>query len=304
VIAGRLRHLELAIAAGDVDQHSGSIGSEVLASLCVISTTGPETLTLNPLLGKGLSLEFDGSIQCVHCGRDTTKSFASGYCYPCFRTLARCDLCVMSPDRCHFHLGTCREPEWGEAFCMSDHIVYLANTSGLKVGITRGGREQGRWLDQGAVQALPILSAATRRDAGLAEVAIAKLIPDRTDWHRLVAGQPAELDLVSERDRLKAASLVLPEAVQWLTGDREQRFDYPIDHYPAVRQQLRASPAEGCLLEGNLLGVKGQYLLLSTGVFNVRRFAGYHVKVSLSDPFTEPTADSAPDGASDQLDLF
>lgn len=301
---GYLRQLELSIVSNDVARQSASSGSEVAAALCLMTSDKRETLALNPLLGKGLSLEFDGSIQCIHCGRDTAKSFASGYCYPCFRSLARCDLCVMSPDRCHYHLGTCREPEWGEAFCMSDHIVYLANTSGLKVGITRRGREQGRWLDQGAVQALAILSAPTRRDAGLAEVAIAELMSDRTDWTRLVAGKPEELDLLAQRARLKAASLNLPEAVQWLSDDREQRFDYPVAHYPAVRQQLRASPAKRCQLEGNLLGIKGQYLLLSTGVFNVRRFAGYHVELSLSDPFTDPTPDRAPDNATDQLDLF
>jgi hypothetical protein len=62
----------------------------------------------------------------------------------------------MSPEKCHFDAGTCREPEWGEANCMVDHFVYLANSSSVKVGITRGTQLPTRWLDQGASQALPI----------------------------------------------------------------------------------------------------------------------------------------------------
>ena len=72
---------------------------------------------LNELLGKTLSIFFTGAIHCVACDRLTKKSFNQGYCYPCFRKLAACDSCIMSPEKCHYHLGTCREPEWGEANC-------------------------------------------------------------------------------------------------------------------------------------------------------------------------------------------
>jgi hypothetical protein len=72
----------------------------------------------------------------------------------------------VSPEKCHYHAGTCREPEWGEAHCMIDHFVYLANTSGLKVGITRGTQVPTRWIDQGATQALPVFRVASRLDSG------------------------------------------------------------------------------------------------------------------------------------------
>ena len=74
-----------------------------------------------------------GRIHCVECGRATKKSFNQGHCFPCFRSLASCDRCITSPELCHYDAGTCREPEWGEAHCMQPHVVYLANSSGLKV---------------------------------------------------------------------------------------------------------------------------------------------------------------------------
>jgi hypothetical protein len=187
---------------------------------------------------------------------------------------------------------------------MQPHLVYLANTSGLKVGITREGRQQGRWMDQGAVMGLPILSALTRRDAGLAEVVIAATMSDKTAWQQLVAGDPDPVDLVAARDRLKAAALELPAGVGWLADAEPAEFRYPIRQYPTQIKQLRA--AAGARIEGTLLGIKGQYLLLSSGVFNVRRFTGYHVEATLTD--TDGAAlESAPDfneDGSDQLDLF
>ena len=94
--------------------------------------------------------------------------------------LARCDLCILKPETCHYAKGTCREPEWGEAHCMTPHIVYLANTSGLKVGITREGQVPIRWMDQGATQALPIFRVKSRLISGLVEVAMATLMADKS----------------------------------------------------------------------------------------------------------------------------
>ena len=112
---------------------------------------GEHEIPLNGYLGKQLQLEYQGVINCIHCGRKTAKSFNQGYCYPCFKRLAQCDTCIMSPEKCHYAAGTCREPEWGEQHCMIDHYVYLANTSGIKVGITRGAHPlDGPGCDPGA----------------------------------------------------------------------------------------------------------------------------------------------------------
>jgi hypothetical protein len=100
---------------------------------------GDDELPLDPLAGQHLSIRYTGDIACTHCGRATKKSFNQGHCFPCSQRLAACDICIVRPERCHYHKGTCREPGWGETHCLQPHVVYLANTSGLKVGITRKG---------------------------------------------------------------------------------------------------------------------------------------------------------------------
>ncbi|MGZ8193739.1 MAG: DUF2797 domain-containing protein, partial [Methylobacter sp.] len=96
-----------------------------------------QMVALNPLIGKPIKLMHTGNVFCVHCNRQIKKSFNQGDCYPCFISLAQCDMCIVKPETCHYHAGTCREPTWGEAFCFQWHFVYLANSSGIKVGITR-----------------------------------------------------------------------------------------------------------------------------------------------------------------------
>ena len=114
---------------------------------------GEDKLPLNDVIGKRLTLTYHDKITCSHCGRKTKKSYSQGYCYPCMQKLAQCDMCIMKPETCHYDQGTCREPEWGEQNCMIKHYVYLSNTSGLKVGITRHSQVPTRWIDQGATQA-------------------------------------------------------------------------------------------------------------------------------------------------------
>ena len=136
---------ELIDVTGRLRKMPAEAGNPVAYSIAV----GDTRIPLNDLIGRPLRLDFDGVIRCIHCDRKTNKSFNQGFCYPCFRKLAACDSCIMSPEKCHYHLGTCREPEWGEAHCMVEHVVYLANSSGLKVGITRASQVPTRWIDQG-----------------------------------------------------------------------------------------------------------------------------------------------------------
>lgn len=142
---------------------------------------GDQRVGLNACLGRPVRLTWSGAIACTHCGRATRKSFAQGYCYPCFKKLAQCDTCIVKPETCHFFAGTCREPAWAERHCFQPHVVYLANSSGLKVGITRGTQVPTRWLDQGAIQALPILEVATRQQSGFVEMLFKEEVADRTN---------------------------------------------------------------------------------------------------------------------------
>lgn len=248
---------------------------------------GEERLPLTPMLGKRMQLSFQQQINCVHCNRLTKKSFSQGYCYPCFQRLAQCDICIMSPERCHYAAGTCREPEWGEQFCMQDHYVYLANSSGVKVGITRGTQLPTRWIDQGAVAALPIFKVSTRLQSGLVETAYKAHVADKTSWQAMLKSTPPEADLAAraaELAELCAEDLsALQErfglqAIQPLPDAEVQHISYPVLEYPTKVKSFNLDKIPD--VEGCLLGIKGQYLIFDTGVINIRKYAGYHVEVS------------------------
>ena len=236
---------------------------------------GESEVPVNPLLGKKAVLEYLGKIECLGCGRETKKSFNQGYCFPCFQSLARCDMCILKPELCHFHRGTCREPDWGEQHCMIPHLVYLSKTSGLKVGITREHQKMTRWIDQGAVEAVPIARVKSRYHSGLAESAYKARVADKTNWRKMLKGETGEQDLLSFREQLAAQ---WPEGVEaeWPDKIEVHAFEYPVLEYPSkiTSHNLDKNPR----LEGTLAGIKGQYLLFDTGVINIRKYGGYRVR--------------------------
>jgi hypothetical protein len=259
------------------------LGAPVAYQLVV----GDSTTPLNGFVGERIRLEYLGAISCIHCGRATRKSFSQGYCYPCFQSLAQCDSCIVSPEKCHLDAGTCREPEWAETHCLQPHVVYLANSSGIKVGITRGTQVPTRWIDQGAVQALPILGVQTRQQSGLVETVFKRHIADKTNWRAMLKGQVDEIDLAAERDRLLAlcaadiAELQARfglQAVQLLGDAAPIAIEYPVIEHPSKVTSLDFDKTPA--IEGRLLGIKGQYLMLDTGVLNIRKFGAYHVRFS------------------------
>lgn len=248
---------------------------------------GEEKVPLNALIGENIALAFSGLIHCVACGRQTSKSFNQGYCYPCFQKLAQCDSCIVSPEKCHYDAGTCREPLWAEEFCMQDHIVYLANSSGIKVGITRASQIPTRWIDQGAVQALPVFRVRTRQQSGFLEVLFGQHVSDKTNWRAMLKGEADHLDIASQRDSLlEACATDIEElqarfgihAISTLSGMKTTHIEYPVKELPASLSSLSFDKEK--VIEGKLLGIKGQYLILDTGVLNIRRFGGYEISLS------------------------
>ena len=249
-------------------------------------------LPLNAHIGKRLTLSHLGAIHCCHCGRATKKSFSQGYCYPCFTKLAQCDSCIVSPEKCHYDQGTCREPEWGETHCMVNHVVYLANSSGgrsgIKVGITRETQLPTRWIDQGAVQALPILRVKTRQQSGLVETLCKAHVKDRTDWRAMLKGPGEAVDLAAARDTLlDQCSAGLTELQQRFGDDALQMLDdaTPVDiHYPVLEYPVKVvsfNLDKNPEVEGTLLGIKGQYLIFDGGVINLRKYTAYRVAVGI-----------------------
>ena len=242
---------------------------------------------LNALLGKQIRLEYLGDIHCTHCGKRSKKSFSQGYCYPCFTKLAQCDTCIMSPEKCHYEQGTCRDPSWGEEFCFTDHYVYLANSSGVKVGITRGSQIPTRWIDQGATQAMPIFRVKSRYQAGLIEDCLREHVADRTHWQKMLKGNSDAVDLEEIRDSIIAQSeqgiSAIEQkfgllAIQRLYHQQIVDINFPVLEFPEKVKSLNFDKQP--VVEGVLQGIKGQYLILDTGVINIRKFTAYNVQFS------------------------
>lgn len=243
---------------------------------------GDDWVDMSALIGGTLTLEWHHEIRCIHCARITKKSFNQGYCYPCFTKLAQCDRCVIKPELCHYHEGTCRDPKWGEKNCLIPHTVYLSNASGLKVGITRGLDATTRWIDQGASQGLAIRVVPNRLSAGTLEVMLKNYVADKTDWRKMLKGRPQSLDLTDESLRLMSelrAALPNTDIPGESRNDAKQvEFEYPVHQYP---EKVRAHNLDKTpLLTGKLVGIKGQYLIFEDCVINVRKYGGYLVSVT------------------------
>lgn len=239
---------------------------------------------LNQYLNHPIQLQFSGLIECIYCHRPIKKSYSQGYCFPCSQKLARCDYCILHPVRCHYHKGTCREPQWGETHCMIPHIVYLSVTSDIKIGITRKTQIPTRWFDQGATQAIPVFEVQTRRQSGYLEEVFKELLSDKTNWRTLLKQDNPVIDLPAKVSSLLPKAKKGIESVKMTFGedaiavlDSPEQFScqYPVNQYP---EKIKShSFDKQPVIEGTLVGLKGQYLMLDTGVINMRKFTGYHV---------------------------
>ncbi|MFT5441342.1 MAG: hypothetical protein ACI8W3_000383 [Myxococcota bacterium] len=264
---GQVQKMKTAFTAGEAVQYALPMGTE--------------DVPLNERIGTTFKLEFKQALTCVNCDRKIKKTFSQGHCYPCFTKLASCDSCIIKPELCHYAAGTCREPEWGEANCLQPHTVYLANSSALKVGITRGVEPVYRWIDQGATQGLAIRRVVTRLESGEVEVALKDFVADKTNWRKMLQGQAEPVDLVTARDGLLAQHAEqAPDAT--LGGQPIEDADpveiiFPVTEYPTKIVSHNFEKKE--VFEGTLMGIKGQYLILDTGVVNVRKYGGYHMEL-------------------------
>ena len=250
------------------------------------TNNGP--IVMNDLIGKTFKIHSEKEINCCHCFKKTAKSYSGGYCYPCSLKLAQCDLCILKPELCHFDKGSCREPEWGLKHCMIPHYVYLANSSGLKVGITRTSQIPTRWIDQGAVQALPILEVGTRHMSGIFEKLLSSEVNDKTDWRKMLRGSPEPIDLAAKRDELfelfgedldNLENRFGSDKVSILENELVTDISYPVEQYLEKISSVSLDKNE--VVGGKLQGIKGQYLIFDVGVINIRSHTGHKVHLEL-----------------------
>jgi len=236
---------------------------------------GAVKIPLNPYIGKKIKFIFLGNIICINCQKKTKTSFNQGYCFKCMNSLAACDMCILKPELCHYDKGTCREPSWAQSHCMQDHFIYLANSSGLKVGITRHTQVPTRWIDQGAIAALPIGRVKNRLQSGLVESEFKTHFDDTTNWQKMLKGSNEFVDLEEKRDEILN---YWPDNIMGepLLSEKIVTIEYPVLEYPKKVKSLNLEKDPN--VEGVLLGIKGQYLILDTGVINMRKYQGYEIQ--------------------------
>ncbi len=236
-------------------------------------------LNVNQLLGREITISFKG-YQCLNCGK-RKKIFRQGFCYDCFFSSPEQGDWIMRPELSTAHLGIAdRDLDFETRAQLTPHVVYLALSGDVKVGVTRKTQVPTRWIDQGACEAVSILEVPNRYLAGITEVALKAHYVDKTNWRKMLCNELLTLDLLEEKTRVFD---FLPEEVkQYFNTDLHEhlKINYPVLEHPKKVKGLNLDKIS--LFSGKLIGIKGQYLIFHDGtVFNVRAFEGYVVGITV-----------------------
>ena len=236
-------------------------------------------LNVNQLLDKNIEISFLG-YQCLNCGKKK-KIFRQGFCYDCFYSSAAVGDWIMKPELSTAHLGIAdRDLVYEEKVQLQPHIVYLALSSEVKVGVTRKTQMPTRWIDQGANEAISIVEVPNRYLAGITEVALKNHYADKTNWRKMLTNTVEHVDLIAER--LKVENLIPAEVQEYFYSQKNDLYEmhYPVLEYPKKVNSLSLDKTPQ--FQGKLMGIKGQYLLFEDGtVFNVRGSEGYIVNINV-----------------------
>ncbi|AWA28903.1 DUF2797 domain-containing protein [Flavobacterium magnum] len=236
-------------------------------------------LHMNQLLGHELEITFSGH-QCLNCSK-SKKVYRQGFCYDCFYSSPAVGDWIMKPELSTAHLGVAdRDLDYESAVQLQPHIVYLALSSEVKVGVTRKTQVPTRWIDQGAEKALAIVEVPNRYLAGITEVALKAHFSDKTNWRKMLTNEIVSLDLLSHRNEILEK---LPDEVRgYFDVDKAELYEleYPVLEYPKKINSLNLDKESS--YKGKLMGIKGQYLIFQDGtVFNIRGFEGYKVTIEV-----------------------
>lgn len=237
-------------------------------------------IILNDLIGETIKLTFKGDINCKSCDADINKTFGEGYCYSCFSTQPESSPCILRPELCRAHLGEGRDMEWERKYHLVEHVVYLAKSSHIKVGITRGGNEKTRWIDQGASEAIVVARVPNRYLCGVIEVALKEYYADKTSWQRMLKNEVTDESL--EAELAKVECYLGGELAQYVcTENLSQVIEYPVETYPTKVKSMKFDKEP--IIEKKLVGIKGQYLIFDDNtVLNIRSHTGYWINIEYS----------------------
>lgn len=235
-----------------------------------------ELINMNEKIGHSFSMQWTGSIFCMKCGTKTKTSFSQGFCYRCFQSAPECSDCIIRPELCEAHLGKGRDIQWEQDNHNQPHIVYLAATDAVKVGITRKVNVFTRWIDQGAKLTLIFAETPNRFEAGRVEVALKSFLTDKTNWRSMLTDKTDySIDLVEEKWRI--AEELPQDITELITEDEDvNTFNYPVISYPTKVNSINLE--KEIQFTKKLMGIRGQYLLFDDNtVINIRKYGGYQV---------------------------
>lgn len=235
-------------------------------------------INVNQLLDKTIKIDFV-TYQCLNCGLEK-EIFRQGFCKSCFFEVPQAADWIMRPELSKAHLGIeDRDLAFESAAQLKPHIVYLANSSNIKVGVTRKSQVPTRWIDQGAHEAIEIVEVPNRYLAGITEVALKAHIADKTNWRKMLKNDIEDANLEEYRDKLK--SYIPEEAIEYfIASSRETHIKFPVLQYPEKPKSLNLKKTPSYI--GVLKGIKGQYFIFEDNtVFNVRSNEGLVVKIEI-----------------------
>jgi hypothetical protein len=215
---------------------------------------------------------------CKVCNKSTKKKFGEGFCYPCFNNSPENSPCILKPELCEAHLGMGRDTEWEEKHHNQPHVVYLAATDVVKVGVTRSSQIPTRWIDQGASSVIIFAETPNRFEAGKLEVELKAFYTDKTNYRKMLQNEIDEnIDLIEEKWQTVEQ---LPSDLQTFISENDviTELTYPVISYPKSVQVLNLDKTP--LIKGRLNGIKGQYLLFENDLaINIRRHTGYDIQL-------------------------
>ena len=238
-------------------------------------------ININQLIDKHIEFSFEG-YQCLTCGKDK-KIFRQGNCYDCFYKSANVGEWIINPELSKAHLGIeDRNLDYEKKIQLQAHIVYLALSSNVKVGVTRKPQIPTRWIDQGATKAIAIMETPNRYLAGITEVALKQYVSDKTSWQKMLKNDVSEVDLLVEKEKLYQ---YIPEETKSYflnTNTDIYLMNFPVLQYPIKVKSKRLD--KNPIISGKLKGIKGQYLIFEDGsVFNIRNNEGIVVNLTIQN---------------------
>ena len=239
-------------------------------------------LPVNEWIGQEVRVAFEGVIHCVETGKVIKKTYGEGLSYDAFLKSPLACPSIIRPELSRIHEGIAlRDEVWERANHLAPHVVYLSQTSHIKVGVTRKTNLPSRWVDQGAVAAVVLAEAPYRQLAGEMEVALKEGFSDRTHWRNMLKSTtPDAAALLDAKDE---ALDVLGSTYESFFDDDDEvhTLEFPVLHHPEKVTSTKLDKVP--VISGKLVGVKGQYWMWEDGrVWNVRAHAGSRVEIVVS----------------------